>query len=147
MNLNNLKLRKNRKLKNKRVGRGYGSGKGGHTSSFGTKGQKTRTGCRSMISFEGGNVPLYRRLPKYRGFKSLDKITYAPVNFVSLNKFFKDGEVVTIQSLRKKGLIKRSSKYVKILGKGKLTKKLSFSGVKVSQKAKEQIESMGGKIL
>ncbi len=132
MELQNLPKRNNKGLGVKRIGRGYGSGKGGHTVGKGAKGQKARTGARSLIGFESGNVPLFRRLPKFRGFKNPNRIVYSAVNLSDLERAFKDGETVSIKTLREKGLVKKSTKFVKILGKGKLSKKLKFVGVKMS---------------
>lgn len=146
MELHSLKKRKNRKKKAKRVGRGYGSGRGGHTIGKGMKGQKSRSGAGAMIGFEGGNVPLYRRLPKFRGFRNVNRKEYAPVNFVDLERHFEDGDVVDIHTLKDEGLVKKRAKAVKILGKGELIKKLIFKGVAVSKSARKRIEELGGEV-
>lgn len=144
MELHNLKRRKNRIKKSKRVGRGYGSGKGGHTVGRGIKGQKSRSGAKSMLGFEGGNVPLYKRLPKFRGFRNINRVEYAPVNFADLEKNFKAGELVSPKTLKEKGLVKKRARLVKILSKGELTKKLEYSDVKFSKSAAEKIAELGG---
>lgn len=146
MNLNNLLKRQSEKRRAKRVGRGYGSGKGGHTVGRGSKGQKARAGTSSLHGFEGGNVPLLRRLPKFRGFKNFNAIKYEPVNLIDLEKNFKDGETVTLESLKEKGLIKHNTKHVKILGKGELKKKLVFSGVNISSQTLERLKKQGSEI-
>lgn len=145
MRLNEIPKRKNRKNKAKRIGRGYGSGKGGHTVGKGQKGQKSRSGYNKGIGFEGGNVPLYRKLPKFRGFKNVSRTDYQVINFADLEKHFKSGEEVSLKSLWDKGLVRKKTKNVKILGKGTLTKKLKFKDVKISNKAKTEIEKLNKK--
>ena len=146
MYLENIPLRNNRKKKSKRLGRGYGSGVGGHTSTRGSKGQKSRSGHKSLISFEGGNVPFFRRMPKYKGFNQSRKIEVAAVNVDVLEKNFKDGEEVTIDALKNKGIVKKNSQSVKILGKGEIKIKVNIVGVAVSSSAKEKVEKAGGSI-
>ena len=143
--LENIK-RKNQKTQKKRLGRGYGSGKGGHTVGRGQKGQSSRTGHKSLIMFEGGNVTLFRRMPKYRGQKNkvLDHTEYEVVNLGALEKNFKEGEVISKQSLIEKKLIKRGSKNVKILGMGKLTKKLTLENLKMSSSTKKKVLAQKG---
>jgi large subunit ribosomal protein L15 len=145
MQLNQLPKRKNRKTKSKRMGRGYGCGKGGHTVGRGQKGQKSRSGYSKGVGFEGGNVPLYRRLPKFRGFRNPNKIEYQVLNFADLEKHFKSGEEVSLKSLRSKGLIRKKTENVKILGKGTLTKVLKFKDIKISGKAQERIDKLNKK--
>ncbi|MBN2100872.1 50S ribosomal protein L15 [Candidatus Dojkabacteria bacterium] len=135
MELHALKKRKNRTMPSKRVGRGYGSGKGGHTCSFGQKGQKTRAGYSKKVGFEGGNVPLYRRIPKFRGFRNVTRVEYEPVNLSTLEQNYKAGETVSLKTLRDKGLIKKRTKNVKILAKGDLKKSLKFKDVEFSEAA------------
>lgn len=146
MQLQNLKRRNNRIMKAKRVGRGYGSGRGGHTCGRGQKGQKSRSGGKVKIGFEGGNVPLYRRLPKFRGFRNPTRVAYEAINFSDLEKNYKDGETVSPVTLKEKGLLKKGTTKVKILGKGKLTKKLAFKGVSFSENAKAVVEKLSGKV-
>ena len=127
----------------KRVGRGVGSGLG-KTSGRGQKGQNSRSGGGVRIGFEGGQSPLFRRLPK-RGFSNARfKTTYAVINLSDLDKF-EDGATVTPELLKEMGLIKQSLDGIKILGNGTLTKKLNVKAHKFSNVAKEQIEKLGGK--
>ena len=144
MYLENIPKRKNRIKKGKRVGRGYGSGVGGHTVGRGTKGQKSRSGHKSLVAFEGGNVPFYRRMPKYKGFKSKSnkKVQVFNVDFLSEN--FKSDDKVTVDVLQKKGLVKKNTTEVKILGRGDITKKITVEGINISPTAKEKIEKAGG---
>ncbi len=146
MNLEAIPKRKNRKGKDKRLGRGMGSGVGGHTVGRGTKGQKSRSGHKSMAIFEGGNLPFYKKTPKYRGFKKPNKIKYQGVNISELEKVFKTGDEITIESLTKKNLIRKKQENVKILGDGKLTKKFTIKGLKISEPAMKKIKDVGGKI-
>lgn len=146
MYLENIPTRKNRKYKGKRQGRGYGSGVGGHTVGRGTKGQRSRAGHKSLISFEGGNFPFFRRIPKYRGFKKTDKIIPTAINVEILETNFKNGDTVSLEILKKKGLITKNTTSVKILGMGTLTKKIVIEGIPVSESAKEKIEKAGGSI-
>jgi len=126
----------------KRVGRGYGSGKGGHTVGRGTKGQKARGKVR--LGFEGGQLPLVRRVPKRGGFRSLRERP-AMLNLSDLVAF-RDGEKVNPDSLLAKGLIERiPSAGIKILSKGK-GRALKFEGVGLSAKARDKVEKAGGKI-
>jgi large subunit ribosomal protein L15 len=132
----------------KRLGRGQGSGLG-TTSGKGHKGQKARSGGSGgpYIGFEGGQVPLYRRLAT-RGFtNSRFAEVYTCVNLFLIEKAYSAGEEVSLESLRAKRLIKGKEDMVKILAKGELTKSLTFSTVKISGQAKEKIEKAGGKVL
>ncbi|MDD9303708.1 MAG: 50S ribosomal protein L15 [Desulfobacter sp.] len=132
--------RKNRK----RVGRGPGSGMG-KTSTRGHKGLKARSGGSVRPGFEGGQMPIYRRLPK-RGFKNYPfKTTNAVLNVRDLDRF-DDGAVIDIDVLRSTGLVKGRVDGVKILGQGEIAKKLALKNVLVSKTAKEKIESAGGSI-
>ena len=127
----------------KRVGRGPGSGLG-KTSGKGQKGQKARSGVSISPVFEGGQLPLYRRLPK-RGFTNAKfKTRYATINVEDLNKF-KDGTVVTEALLKETGLIKNQLDGVKVLGNGKLEKKLTIQATKFSASALEKIKEAGSK--
>ena len=146
MYLENIPKRKNRKMKSKRLGRGYGSGVGGHTSTRGTKGQKSRAGHKSLVFFEGGNVPFYRRMPKFAGFNKADKVETTVINLDIVEKNFKNGETVSIDTLKKKALIAQKAVKVKILGDGKLTKKITVEGLPASENAKEKILKAGGAI-
>jgi len=129
--------------KPKRVGRGCGSGHG-MTSGRGSKGQNSRSGGGVKANFEGGQMPLYRRVPK-RGFTHIFKKDFNIVNLERLN-IFKDGDIVTPQRLIDEGIIKKIRDGVKILAKGGLTKKITIKANKFSQKAVEEIELTGGKI-
>ena len=127
----------------KRVGRGPGSGLG-KTSGRGQKGQKARSGASINPVFEGGQLPLYRRLPK-RGFSNdLFKTRYAIINVSELNKF-EDGTVVTPALLKDAGIIKNSQDGIKVLGNGKLEKKLTIQASKFSTSALEKIKEAGSK--
>ena len=128
----------------KRVGRGTGSGLG-KTSGKGHKGQNARSGGGVRPGFEGGQLPLFRRLPK-RGFSNARfKTKYATINLSDLNRF-EDGAVITPELLKEMGLIKNGLDGIKVLGKGKLEKKLTVRAHKFSSTAQNAIESLGGKI-
>jgi large subunit ribosomal protein L15 len=141
MDLNNLKPKKGSKHAKKRVGRGPGSGHG-KTSSRGEKGQKSRSGYSAQIGFEGGQMPLHRRIPK-RGFTNIFKKTFAIVNVSDLERF-DDGTSVDEAALRAAGLVKGAHEGLKVLGDGKLTKKLTVHATKFSESARKQIEAAGG---
>lgn len=126
----------------KRVGRGTGSGLG-KTSGKGHKGQKARAGRGMRIGFEGGQMPLQRRVPK-RGFVNIFATTYANVNVAALN-VFEDGAEVDLDALKKAGLVKKAYDGVKVLGDGELTKKITVKAAAYSKAAKEKIEAAGGK--
>ena len=127
--------------KNFRRGRGHGSGNG-KTAGKGHKGQKARSGA-PRIGFEGGQMPLYRRLPK-RGFKNRNRLEIASVNIGALN-IFENGADVTVDALIEKGLIGSALDGVKVLGGGELTRKLNVSVNAYSASAKAKIEELGGK--
>lgn len=131
--------RKNRK----RVGRGPGSGMG-KTSTRGHKGLKQRSGGSVRPGFEGGQMPIYRRLPK-RGFTNIFKTNNAVLNVKDLDRF-EDGSVIDIDMLRSAGLVKGKVDGVKILGTGELSKKFTCKNVLVSKTAKEKIEAAGGSV-
>lgn len=127
----------------KRVGRGPGSGLG-KTSGKGHKGQNARSGGGVRPGFEGGQLPLFRRLPK-RGFSNAKfKTEYAVINLSDLNKF-EDGAIVTPEILKEMGILKNQLDGVKVLGNGKLEKKLTVKAHRFSKTAQEAIEKMGGK--
>ena len=126
-----------------RKGRGVGSGNG-KTAGKGQKGQNSRTGGGKGIGFEGGQNPIYRRLPK-RGFKNRNRVEYALVNLKDLNRF-EDGTVVTEALLIESKLVKKEYAGVKVLGNGELTKKLTVKVSKVSESAKAAIEKVGGSV-
>ncbi|MBE6159428.1 MAG: 50S ribosomal protein L15 [Bacilli bacterium] len=128
----------------KRVGRGPGSGLG-KTSGRGENGQKSRSGYSRKPGFEGGQLPLYRRLPK-RGFTNARfKVEYAVINLDDLNKFENDA-VITPELLKEMGLLKNQLDGVKVLGNGTLEKKLTVKAHKFSEKAQHEIEKLGGKV-
>lgn len=129
--------------KRKIVGRGIGSGTG-KTAGKGHKGQKARTGGSIRRGFEGGQTPLYRRIPK-RGFKNHFKREYAIVNVADLERF-EDGTVVNMELLLNEGIIRKELDGLKVLSNGDLTKKLTVVANKFSKEAKTKIESVGGKI-
>ena len=126
-----------------RKGRGAGSGNG-KTAGKGHKGQNARSGGGVRVGFEGGQLPLYRKLPK-RGFKNRFAVNYSIVNVEALNKF-ENGSVVDIEALKAAKLVRKELDGVKILGNGELTKKLTVKATVFSATAKEKIEAAGGKI-
>lgn len=143
MKLNELKYNEGSKKDIKRLGRGSSSGTG-KTSGRGENGQKSRSGGGVRVGFEGGQLPLYRRLPK-RGFSNaMFKKTYAVINVSDLNKF-EEGTEVTPELLFEMGIIKKQLSGIKVLGNGELTKKLTVRAHKFSNIAKEKIEAAGGK--
>ena len=143
MKLNELQKAPEAKVA-KRVGRGQGSGNG-KTAGRGEKGQKSRSGASIPAWFQGGQTPLYRRLPK-RGFNNAQfRTEFATINLSDLNKFFKDGDVVTPELLKEKGIIKKQLCGVKVLGDGELEKKLTIKANRFSSSAVTKIESAGGK--
>ena len=143
MKLNELKPNKGATTKNYRKGRGVGSGNGKNAGT-GNKGQKSRSGGLKAPGFEGGQTPLYRRLPKF-GFKNGSHVEYAIVNLSQLNKF-KDGSVITPELLIESGLVKKELDGVKVLGGGELTKKLTVKANKFSKSAEQAIVAAGGKV-
>ena len=144
MNLSNLKPRPGSKHRVKRLGNGESSGKG-KTCGKGHKGQKARSGGSIRLGFEGGQMPLIRRLPK-RGFNNAAfKLRIAVVNLDDLNEFA-DGATVDEAALRKEGLVRGTIDGVKILARGELKKKVTITGAKFSEAAKRKIEAAGGTI-
>ncbi len=128
----------------KRVGRGPGSGMG-KTATRGENGQKSRSGASIPAWFQGGQSPLYRRIPK-RGFNNKRfRVEYATINLSDLNNFFKDGDVVTPEILKERGIIKKSLAGIKVLATGTLEKKLNIKAQRFSSKAVTKIEEAGGK--
>ncbi len=142
MRLHDLKPRPGAKHRRKRLGQGESSGHG-KTSGRGGKGQTARSGSSIRIGFEGGQMPLIRRIPK-RGFNNVRHTTrYIPVNLESLNRF-DDGAQVTVDMLRQTGLVNGPGDGVKILGHGELTRKLTVNAHAFSAAARSKIESKGG---
>jgi large subunit ribosomal protein L15 len=140
----NLHAPKGANKKKRIVGRGQGSGRG-TTAGKGNKGQKSRSGGKTYVGFEGGQMPLYRRLA-HRGFSNYPfKKEFQIINLDEIEKRYENGETVNNATLKEKGLIKRK-KPVKILGNGKFTKKLGFEIESISGSAKEKIEKAGGTV-
>ena len=144
MKLNSIHPTEGATHRRKIVGRGPGSGLG-KTSGRGEKGQKARSGVSIPATFEGGQLPLYRRLPK-RGFSNaMFKIKYAVINLDDLNKF-EDNATVSPEILKEMGVIKKGLDGIKVLGRGKLEKKLTVKANSFSESARKQIEKLGGKV-
>lgn len=143
MNLNELKYNKGARSTTKRLGRGQGSGQG-KTAGKGHKGQNARSGGGVAIGFEGGQTPLYKRIPK-RGFTNINRLEYAIVNLSDLNKF-EEGTTVTPELLKETGMIKKQLDGIKVLGNGTLEKKINVTCNKISKSAQEAIEKVGGKV-
>lgn len=145
MNLHNLKPAEGAVKRGKRVGRGQGSGKGG-TSTRGLKGQMSRSGSKHKVGFEGGQMPLQRRVPKF-GFKNINRIEYRAVNLSTLQALVDAGKitdgVVTIDTLIDNGLVSKND-YVKVLGQGELKASLNVTVHKFSKSAAEAIEKANG---
>jgi len=142
MNLSNLRAPRKANENKKRVGRGMGSGMG-KTSTRGHKGQGSRSGSSLMRGFEGGQMPLHRRLPK-RGFTNIFKTEYEVVNLERLANF--DEKEITPEVLRKAGVVSRKNSLVKVLGQGELSKAITVHAHRFSKSAQEKIEKAGGKI-
>lgn len=143
MKLHELKPAEGSRTERRRLGRGIGSGLG-KTSGKGHKGAKARSGGGKAPGFEGGQMPLYRRIPK-SGFKNPFRKEFAIVSLSSLEEHFEDGAVVTIADLRAKGLLHKGKDGVKVLGGGELTRKLTVQANRFTGSAKEKIEQAGGK--
>jgi large subunit ribosomal protein L15 len=142
MSLHNIRPPKGAKHPKKRVGRGPGSGHG-KTSSRGHKGAQSRSGFSFKRGFEGGQMPLHRRVPK-RGFHNPFRVEYAVVNLDTLGEVFEAGSSVTPELLRERGLVRETRKRIKVLGRGEITKKLTVQAHKFSGKAAEKIAAAGG---
>jgi large subunit ribosomal protein L15 len=140
MNLSNLRPPKGQKHKKQRIGQGMGSGRGKY-SGRGAKGAKSISGYSKMRGFEGGQMPLHRRLPK-RGFNNIFRKEYAIVNVGALEKL--DGDTFTPESLVASGLVKKLNAGLKILGNGELTRKISVKAHVYSKSALEKIQKLGG---
>jgi large subunit ribosomal protein L15 len=143
MNLSNLRAPRKANENKKRVGRGMGSGMG-KTSTRGHKGQGSRSGSSLMRGFEGGQMPLHRRLPK-RGFTNIFKTEYEVVNLDRLATL--DATEITPEVLRKVGIVTSKNTLVKVLGQGELSKALTVHAHKFSKSAQEKIEKAGGKVV
>jgi large subunit ribosomal protein L15 len=142
MDLSNLRPPKGAKHSKKRVGRGHGSGQGTQAGR-GHKGAKSRSGFKRKVGFEGGQMPLKRRVPK-RGFHNPFRVEYAVVNLDTLNERFEAGTVVTVDLLRERGLVPDGAPRVKVLGRGVIAKELTVRAHKFSGRAAEQIAAAGG---
>ena len=143
LKLHDIKPAKGANRKRKRIGRGPGSGSG-KTAGRGHKGQKSRSGYSRKIGFEGGQMPLYRRLPK-RGFRNIFAKKYAIVNVQDLN-CFEEGATVTPVMVQEQGLVKKVHSGLRVLGQGKLEKKLTVKAHHFTESARQKIEKMGGSI-
>jgi large subunit ribosomal protein L15 len=149
MDLSNLKPAKGATHKRKRIGRGVGSGYGGHSSTKGNKGQKARAGASIPVWFEGGQMPLIRRVPKF-GFKNPFRKEYRAINLSQLARLVDEGHIgaedtVTPEVLISVGLVRKTDN-VKILGGGELTQQLSVQAHAFSATAREKIEAAGGSV-
>jgi large subunit ribosomal protein L15 len=144
LSLNNLSPTKGSTHKKKRVGRGPGSGLG-KTAGRGHKGQKSRSGYSKKIGFEGGQMPLQRRLPK-RGFTNIFKKKWLEISLAKLEESFNAGDEITPEVLHEKGLIKKAKHDLVILGNGDISKALKISAHRFTKTAREKIEKVGGSI-
>lgn len=145
MNLNDLRPAEGSTQKRKRVGRGTGSGKG-KTSSRGQKGQNSRTGGGVRPNFEGGQLPLTKRLPKLRGFNNRFKVEYVPVNLDELDRLFDGQSEINPEALAGAGLVGKSSDPVVVLARGDVSKALTVKVQRISATARQKIEAAGGSI-
>ena len=147
MNLENITpIKGSNKKASKRIGRGQGSGKGG-TSTRGHKGAKSRSGYSKKIGFEGGQMPLKRRIPKF-GFKNVNRIQYQVINLEKIQELISNKKIkdkLDIEKIYSLGLVKRNS-LVKILAKGKISAPVKISAHKFSEKAQKEIKSAGGDV-
>ena len=142
MKLNELKPVEGARHAKKRVGRGVGSGMG-KTATRGHKGQNARSGGGVRPAFEGGQTPLFKRLPK-RGFTNVSRKEYAVVNLGDINEKFEAGTIVDVEALKNAGLVKKEFEGVKVLGNGELTKAVTVKAAKFSKSALEKISQAGG---
>ena len=145
MNLNNIKPASGATHNSKRIGRGQGSGKGG-TATKGHKGQKARAGYSQKIGFEGGQMPLQRRLPKV-GFKNFSRVEFEKLNLSKIEAVLAKYALteITVENLRANRLLSKTEK-VKVLGTGELTSKVNVSVHAISETAKQKIEALGGTV-
>jgi large subunit ribosomal protein L15 len=142
--LNNLRPAEGSTHKKKRVGRGPGSGLG-KTAGRGNKGQKSRSGYSGKVGFEGGQMPLQRRLPK-RGFTNIFKKQWIEVTLATLERSFEGGESVTPELMHERGVIAKGKRDVVVLGTGEITKALTVSAHRFTKSAREKIERAGGTV-
>jgi large subunit ribosomal protein L15 len=143
MDLSNLKPPKGAKHAKKRIGRGHGSGNG-KTAGRGHKGAKSRSGFKFKRGFEGGQMPLHRRVPK-RGFHNPFRVEYEVVNLDTLSERFDAGTLVTLELLRERGLVSRAARHVKVLARGDIDKALTVQAHRFSGTAAEKIAAAGGR--
>ncbi|HVG37921.1 MAG TPA: 50S ribosomal protein L15 [Pyrinomonadaceae bacterium] len=143
--LNNLRAPEGSTHKKKRLGRGPGSGLG-KTAGRGNKGQKSRSGYSAKLAFEGGQMPLQRRLPK-RGFTNIFKKEWIEISLAALDQSFAANEEVTPELLHERGLIKKAKRDVVVLGTGEVTKALRISAHRFTKSAREKIERAGGTVV
>lgn len=143
MRLEDLRPTKGSTHRRKRIGRGYGSGRGGHESGRGTKGQNSRSGGGVRTGFEGGQTPIWMRFPK-RGFRNVNRVEYACVNVDTLEARFDPRDEVTPEILCEMKLVKGRNAPVKILGRGEITKPLTVRAHRFAETAKRKIEAAGG---
>ncbi|MEI5640284.1 MULTISPECIES: 50S ribosomal protein L15 [unclassified Pseudoalteromonas] len=142
MNLNTLSPAAGSKAAGKRVGRGIGSGLG-KTGGRGHKGQKSRSGGKVRVGFEGGQMPMQQRLPKF-GFTSRKSLVSKEVNLYEIAKV--EGDVVDMNALQAAGIIKKNIQFVKVVKSGEVSRAVTVKGIKVSKGAREAIEAAGGKV-
>lgn len=147
MDLSNLKAPKPNKKTAKRIGRGQGSGRGGHTVGRGHNGQRSRSGFKEKFWFEGGQMPLQRRIPKF-GFTNPFRKEYTALNVSTVEQFIESGKLgssITIADLRDAGIIAKSE-LVKLLGDGEITRKVDIEVHAFSESAKDKVEEAGGSV-
>ena len=146
--IGNLTPAEGARKKRKRIGRGQGSGHGG-TSTKGNKGHQSRSGFKQLRGFEGGQMPLHRRIPKF-GFKNRDRVEYQVVNLATLQRLADEGKfeggAVDFDSLLELGVIRKGTMPLKVLGNGDISTRLHITAHKFSETAKEKIESAGGTV-
>ena len=147
MDLSNLKAPKPTQKKRKRIGRGQGSGTGGHTVGRGHNGQKSRSGYKRKFWFEGGQMPLQRRIPKF-GFKNPFREAYVPVNVETIHQYVEEGRLenkISLSDLHNAGLARKKDK-IKLLGRGEIEQKIEIEVHAFSKSAKEKVEKAGGSV-
>lgn len=145
MKLHDLRPAEGSKKKRKRVGRGTGSGKG-KTASRGTKGQNSRSGGGVAPTFEGGQLPLVKRLPKLRGFNNRYRLEFTPINLDALERLFAAGAALTPIEFAGAGLVEDSAHLVVVLGRGEISKPLQVKAHRISATARQKIEAVGGSV-
>lgn len=144
MNLTNINVGIQKNKKPNRLGRGKGTGQG-KTAGRGHKGYGSRNGSSQNVSFEGGQMPLFRRIPK-RGFSNAGAAKVANINVCDIDKYFNDGDIVSPETLKEKGLIKYRYDILKVLGDGELTRKVKVQAHRFSKTAEEKIKAAGSEM-